>query len=132
MRLLKLPAQVQIALKNHEIEMGHARALLAVDSPSQQIKLFKEVQQQQLSVRKVEELVQTLKGGDDIKTAKGKIASRTQLPEEFNVLKKRLTQFFQTKVQMTCSPKGKGKITIQFDNEDQLERIMNILDKVNE
>jgi ParB family chromosome partitioning protein len=123
---------VQIALKNHEIEMGHARALLAVDSPSQQIKLFKEVQQQQLSVRKVEELVQTLKGGDDIKTAKGKIASRTQLPEEFNVLKKRLTQFFQTKVQMTCSPKGKGKITIQFDNEDQLERIMNILDKVNE
>ena len=132
MRLLKLPAQVQIALKNHEIEMGHARALLAIDSPSQQIKLFKEVQQHQLSVRKVEELVQTLKGGDDIKTAKGKISSRTQLPEEFNVLKKRLTQFFRTKVQMTCSPKGKGKITIQFDNEDQLEHIMNILDKVNE
>ena len=51
LRLLKLPAQVQMALKNHEIEMGHARALLAIDSPSQQIKLFREVQQQQLSVR---------------------------------------------------------------------------------
>ena len=50
MRLLKLPAQVQIALKNHDIEMGHARALLAIDSPSQQIKLFKEVLQQQLPV----------------------------------------------------------------------------------
>jgi ParB family chromosome partitioning protein len=131
MRLLKLPAQVQIALKNHEIEMGHARALLAIDSPSQQIKLFKEVQQQQFSVRKVEEMVQALKGGEDIKTAKGKIASRTQLPDEFNMLKNKLAQFFQTKVQMTCSSKGKGKITIQFDDEDQLERIMNILDKVN-
>ena len=128
LRLLKLPAQVQMALKNHEIEMGHARALLAIDSPSQQIKLFREVQQQQLSVRKVEELVQALKNGDDVKTARGKIASKSQLPEEFNILKDRLAQFFQTKVQMTCSPKGKGKITLQFDNEEQLERIMNILD----
>ncbi len=131
MRLLKLPAQVQIALKNHEIEMGHARALLAIDSPSQQIKLFKEVQQQQLSVRKVEEMVQNLKGGDDIKTAKGKIVSKDKLPEEFNILKDRLAQFFQAKVQMTCSPKGKGKISIQFDNEEQLERIMNALDSIN-
>ncbi len=131
MRLLKLPAQVQIALKNHEIEMGHARALLAIDSPSQQIKLFKEVQVHQYSVRQVEEMVQTLKSGDDIKTAKGKIQSRTQLPEEFNVLRDRLSQFFQSKVQMTCSPKGKGKITIQFDNEEQLEHIMNALDGAN-
>ncbi len=132
LRLLKLPAQVQIALKNHEIEMGHARALLAIDSPSQQIKLFKEVQQNQLSVRKVEELVQQLKEGEEIKTAKGKIVSKTQLPEEFNILKERLASFFHTKVQMTCSPKGKGKISIQFESEEQLERIMNALDGVNE
>lgn len=131
MRLLKLPAQVQIALKNHEIDMGHARALLAIDSPSQQIKLFKAVQQQQLSVRKVEEMVQALKNGEDIKTAKGRIATKERLPEEFNILKERLAQFFQTKVQMTYSPKGKGKISIQFDNEEQLERIMNALDGAN-
>jgi ParB family chromosome partitioning protein len=131
MRLLKLPAQVQIALKNHEIEMGHARALLAIDSPSQQIKLFKEVQQQHLSVRKVEELVQALKNGDDVKTARGKVAAKSQLPEEFNILKDRLSQFFQTKVQMTYSAKGNGKISIQFDNEDQLEHIMNALDRAN-
>ena len=130
MRLLKLPAQVQIALKNHEIEMGHARALLAIESPSQQIKLFKAVQQQQLSVRKVEEMVQSLKGGEDVKTAKGKIAAKEKLPEEYNILKDRLTAFFQAKVQMTCSPKGKGKISIQFDNEEQLEHIMNALDNV--
>ena len=131
LRLLKLPAQVQMALKNHEIDMGHARALLAIDSPSTQIKLFKEIQKQQYSVRKVEEMVQALKNGEDIKTAKGKVAGKSQLPEEFNILKERLTQFFQTKVQMTCSPKGKGKISISFDNEEELERIMNTLDSVN-
>ena len=86
------------------------------------------MQQQQYSVRKVEELIQDLKSGNDVKTAKGKIAAKTQLPEEFNILKERLAQFFQTKVQMTYSPKGKGKITLQFDNEEQLERIMNALD----
>ncbi len=132
LRLLKLPAQVQIALKNHEIDMGHARALLAIESPTQQIKVFKAVQQQQLSVRKVEEMVQALKGGEDIKTAKGRITSKTQLPEEFHILRDRLSQFFQTKVQMTCSPKGKGKISIHFDNEEQLENIMNALDGRNE
>lgn len=128
MRLLKLPAQVQIALKNHEIEMGHARALLSIDSPSQQIKLFKEVQQHQLSVRKVEEMVQALKQGENVETTKGRIVSKSQLPEEFNVLKERLSQFFQAKVQMTCSQKGKGKISIAFENEEELERIMNALD----
>ncbi len=130
LRLLKLPAQVQMALKNHEIDMGHARALLSIESPSQQIKLFKAVQQQQLSVRKVEEMVQALKGGEDIKTAKGRITSKPHLPEEFNILRDRLAQFFQTKVLMTCSPKGKGKIIIQFDNEEELEKIMKALDNV--
>ena len=130
LRLLKLPAQVQMALKNHEIDMGHARALLSIDSPSTQIKLFREIQKQQYSVRKVEELVQALKNGEDIKTSKGKLAGKSQLPEEFNILKQRLSQFFQAKVQMTCSPKGKGKISIPFANEEELERIMNALDSV--
>ena len=131
MRLLKLPAQVQIALKNHEIDMGHARALLAIDSPSTQIKLFKEIQKQQYSVRKVEEMVQAIKNGEDVKAVKGKVAAKSQLPEEFEILKNRLAQFFQTKVQMTCSSKGKGKISIAFDNEEQLEQIMNALDCIN-
>ena len=131
LRLLKLPAQVQMALKNHEIDMGHARALLAIDSPSAQIKLFKEIQKQQYSVRKVEEMVQALKNGEDVKTAKGKMTAKSQLPEEFTVLKERLSQFFQTKVQMTCSPKGRGIISIPFSNEEELERIMNALDSVN-
>ena len=130
MRLLKLPAQVQMALKNKEIDMGHARALRSIDSPSVQIKLFKEIQKNGYSVRKVEELVHMLKSGEDVQTAKKKIQTGNQLPEEFNILKERLASFFQTKVQMTCSPKGKGKISIPFANEEELERIMNALDKL--
>jgi ParB family chromosome partitioning protein len=128
MRLLKLPAQVQMALKNKEIDMGHARALLSIDSPSEQIKLFKEVQKQGYSVRKVEEMAQLLKSGESVKVAKGKTSAKSKLPEEFGVLRDRLSDFFHTSVQMTCSPKGKGKISIPFDNEEQLERIMNALD----
>ena len=130
MRLLKLPAQIQMALKNHEIDMGHARALLSIDSPSMQLKLFKEVQKNQYSVRKVEERVQMLKNGEDVQTANKKIASKAQLPAEYNVLKKRLSDLFQAKVQMTCSPTGKGKISIGFANEEELERIMNMIDRL--
>lgn len=130
LRLLKLPAQVQMALQKKEIDMGHARALLAIDSPSLQIKLFKEIQKNGYSVRKVEELVQALKSGEDIESSKKKIIARSQLPEEFNELKKRLGSFLNTKVQMTCSPKGKGKISIPFADEEELERIMNVFDKL--
>jgi len=128
MRLLKLPAQVQMALKNKDIDMGHARALLSIESPSVQIKLFKEIQKQGYSVRKVEEMAKMLKNGEDVQIAKKKIVSKAQLPEEYTVLRDRLSAFFQTNVQMTCSPKGKGKISILFANEKELERIMNALD----
>lgn len=130
LRLLKLPAQVQMALQKKEIDMGHARALLAIDSPSLQIKLFKEIQKHGYSVRKVEELAQQLKNGEDIDLGKKKIAAKNQIPEEFNVLKKQLSDFLSTKVQMTCSSKGKGKITIPFTNEAELEHIINVFDKL--
>lgn len=128
MRLLKLPAQVQMALKDKVIDMGHARALLAIDSPSTQIRLFKEIERNGYSVRKVEELVKQLKSGEDVLVNGKKIVNKNKLPDEFNLLRDRLSEFFQAKVMMTCSPKGKGKISISFDNEEQLERIMHALD----
>jgi ParB family chromosome partitioning protein len=127
MRLLKLPAQIQMSLKNREIDMGHARALLSLDSPSMQLKLFKEVLKNQYSVRKVEEMVQMLKNGEDVQGANRKIAAKAKLPTEYDAVKKRLSTFFQTKIQMTCSPSGKGKISIPFDNERDLERILKVL-----
>lgn len=129
-RLLKLPAQVQMALQKKEIDMGHARALLSLDSPSLQLKLFKEIHKNGYSVRKVEELCHQLKNGEDIQTAKKTIASKSRLPEEFNLLKTRLSQFFDTKVQMSYNDKGKGKISIPFASEEELEHIMHVFDKL--
>lgn len=128
LRLLRLPAQVQMALQKKEIDMGHARALLSLSSPSQQIKLFHEIQKNAFSVRKVEELCQQLNNGEDIQTAKKKIAAKSKLPEEFNLLKKRLSNFFNTKVQMTYGAKGKGKISILFTSEEELLHIMEVMD----
>ena len=130
LRLLRLPAQVQIALQKREIDMGHARALLAVESPSLQIKLFNEVIKNGYSVRKVEEMAQMLKNGEDVDSGKKTIVAKAKLPEEYNALRSHLSDFLQTKVQMTCSPKGKGKITIPFANEEELERIMSAFDKM--
>lgn len=130
LRLLKLPAQVQMALQKKEIDMGHARALLSLNSPSQQIKLFHEIQKNAFSVRKVEELCQQLNNGEDIQTAKKKIAAKSKLPEEFNILKKRLSSFFNTKVQMTYGAKGKGKISIPFASEEELLHIMEVMDRL--
>lgn len=130
-RLLKLPAQVQMALQNKEIDMGHARALLSLDSPSLQIKLFKDIVKNSYSVRKVEEIVKKFKEGDDIQR-NDKKPSGKRLPEEFNLLKDRLSKFLNTKVDMTCSAKGKGTIKIPFANEEELEHIMIIFDRLNE
>jgi len=129
LRLLKLPAQIQMALKDREIDMGHARALLSLESPSQQIKLFKDILRQGYSVRKVEELVQLLKNGQDIKVSQRIVGQKGLLPAEYETLKNRLSELFNIKVQMTCSPKGKGKISIPFKNEEELEQIMNAIDK---
>ena len=128
MRLLKLPAQIQMALKNREIDMGHARALLSLDSPSLQLKLYKEVQKNQYSVRKVEEMVQALKSGEDVQTARKRITTKAPLPSNLNESKNRLSEKLNTKVQLTCSPKGNGKISIAFTNEEDLNRIMSLLE----
>ncbi len=130
LRLLKLPAQIQMALKNKEMDMGHARALLSLDSPSAQLKLFKEVQRNGYSVRKVEEMVQMVKNGENLQAVKRTVAPSSQLPLEYSILRDRLSDLFKVKVQMTCSPQGKGKISIPFANEEELEWVMNVIDKL--
>jgi ParB family chromosome partitioning protein len=129
MRLLKLPAQIQMALKNREIDMGHARALLSLDSPSMQLKLFRDVLKNQYSVRKVEEMVQALKSGEDVQSARKRITTNTPLAAHLTEKRDSLTRYLHTKVQMTCSPKGNGKISIAFANEDELNRILALLEK---
>ncbi len=131
LRLLKLPAPIQVALKNKEIDMGHARALLALDDPKTQIRIFNEILSQGYSVRKVEEIVKALSSGESIESGRKKITPKgAKLSEEYTLLQNHLCNFFGTKVQLSCSPKGKGKISIPFNSEADLERIMEILDSL--
>lgn len=130
LRLLKLPAQVQMALQKKEIDMGHARALLSLDSPSLQLKVFREIQKNDYTVRRVEEVCKQLKNGEDVQSAKKTISTTRRLPEEYNILKDQLSQLFDTKVQMSCNDKGKGKISIPFASEEELEHIMSVLDRM--
>lgn len=129
LRLLKLPAEIQMGLKNKQIEMAHARALVSLSDPKLQVNLYREIVDQNYSVRKVEEMVKALMQGQSVKVGDKKITpKRVKLPAEYNVLQQQLTGFFKAKVQLTCSPKGRGKITIPFRNEEDLERIMTLFD----
>ena len=132
LRLLKLPAEIQVGLKDKKIDMGHARALLPVEDPEVQLALYEQILADGLSVRNVEEIV---RGGVDAaaleQAKKEKPAQRKpKLPEEFNLLKDHLSSFFNTKVQLVCNEKGKGKITIPFASEDELEKLIGLLDKL--
>lgn len=132
LRLLKLPAQVQMALQNKEVDQGHARALLSLQKPSLQVKLYNEIKEKGYSVRQVEEMVKALNSGETLKsgrhTLKDKNAKR--LPEEYTELRDRLSARFNTKVRMTCSGQGKGNISIPFASEEELEHIITLLDKI--
>ena len=89
LRLLKLPAQIQVALKNREIDMGHARALLSLDDPKTQIRIFNEIQSQGYSVRKVEEIVKALSSGETVDSGGKKIKPKgSKLSEEYTLLQR--------------------------------------------
>ena len=104
--------------------MGHARALLALDNPVEQINLFQEIQTLGYSVRKVEEIIKKKK--QKVMPSKSKEAQ----PSDYDLLKHHLANFFHTEVQLTCNAKGKGKIAISFKNEEELERIIAMLDRL--
>ena len=128
LRLLKLPAAVQMGLRDKLIDMGHARALIALSDAKLQVKLYNEIVKEGYSVRKVEEIVKELTQPLAQDGAANGIQKQQLLPSEYKILKQQLSKFFQTKVQLTCSPKGSGKISISFKNEEELERIMGMLD----
>ena len=132
LRLLKLPASVQVALRNREIDMGHARALLAIADPKAQLQVFAEMKKGHMSVRQIENMVKQLSEGASVKTKAGtRIRQKgSNLSADYNLLREGLRKIFKTRVEMTCSSSGKGKISIPFANETELERIIEMLDKL--
>ena len=136
LRLLKLPAEIQMGLKDKKIDMGHARALVPVDDPEVQLAFYEQIMEQGLSVRSVEEMVRQVtekkKPSCEEKPAETatKPSRKPTLPEEFKILREHLCRYFHTNVQLTCDEKGKGHITIPFDSEIELEKLIGILDSL--
>ncbi len=132
LRLLKLPAEVQLGLRDKRLDMGHARALLSLDNPSLQLKVYNEIIKKGLSVRKVEEMVKSL-NLQETKTDETKDTDETKTrysAHDFDFLKKHLSSTFKTQVQFTCDRTGKGKITFPFKNDDELAKLITIFDAI--
>ena len=132
LRLLKLPAEIQMGLKDRKIDMGHARALIPIEDPEVQLALYEQIFEEGLSVRNVEEIVRAGIPSETLAQGRKKDSAerKKRMPEEYNLLKDHLSSFFQTKVQLVCNEQGKGKITIPFTSEDELERLIGLLDKL--
>jgi ParB family transcriptional regulator, chromosome partitioning protein len=130
LRLLKLPAIIQKAIREREISMGHARAIINVNDPETQIMLFRQIVKYEFSVRKIEEIVRKITSEEETKVVKP--AEKTaKFPQEYEELKKHLSKHFFTDVDFKIDNKGKGRIVIPFKSGKDLERIIGILDKLN-
>ncbi|WP_165040238.1 ParB/RepB/Spo0J family partition protein [Dysgonomonas sp. ZJ709] len=139
LRLLKLPAEIQMGIKDKKIDMAHARTIITLDDAAAQLEVYELILEEGLSVRKVEEYVRAITKGEKLEdllkeekaidTVK-KTGVKQATPEEFELLKTHLSKFFQTKIQLTCNDAGKGKISIPFKSEEELERIITLFDQI--
>jgi len=130
LRLLKLPAEIQLGIRENKISMGHARALVNVEDPKIRIEAYYQILKEDLSVRKVEEVVREI----NYKARKPphNTDRKKQIIKDFGNLKNLLSQFFNTDVQFRMNEKGKGKIVIPFESDKELESIMEVFDTLKE
>jgi len=128
LRLLKLPAEIQVGLRDDKITMGHARALVAIDDPHDQLKLFYKIIEEELSVRKAEELARKLE--QDLRNKAKVQTTHKNKQQPYDELKNQLSDFFSAKVTFQHSNNGSGKIVIPFRSDDELERIIGIFDRL--
>lgn len=128
LRLLKLPAEIQLGIRDQKLSMGHARSLINIEDPKTQLKIYNKIISQELSVRKVEELVRNLIEENEENVSKEK----TEPPvRDYEALKNHLENFFKSKVEFRRNNKGSGRIVIPFKTDEDLERIIAIFDKLN-
>lgn len=122
LRLLKLPPDIQVGLRDGRISMGHARALISIENVEQQLNIFKKIVKDELSVRKVEELVRAL---SEKKQEEPK--AKAPVNPEIVKLQEKLTSHFGTKIQIKADKNNKGEIKIPFVSAEELERILEII-----
>jgi ParB family chromosome partitioning protein len=129
LRLLKLPAEIQLGIKNKHLMMGHARTLVNIEDQKQQINVYYKIIDGELSVRQAEELVRHLQS-EKIKDPE-KVERKKKLNEDFVQLSDHLNKLFETKVNFRINEKGKGKIVIAFESPEEMERILGVFDRLN-
>lgn len=130
LRLLKLPAEIQIGLKNKKIDVGHAKALISIEDPEIQLALYEEILKNGYSVRKVEEIVRAAAELQNQPETIRKVTSPVRTPEEYLALQKLFSDQLETNVRFTIGKNGKGSIRIPFKSEKQLEQLLEHFDKM--
>jgi len=130
LRLLKLPVEIQLAIRNGDVTMGHARALINIDNEDKQLDIYNQIVLNSLSVREVEDLVRGVKTEITVagKNTKDKKADKATLTVEQLNFVNDLRAVFNSKVKITKEPTGKGKIVIPFKSDNDLKRILDLLD----
>ncbi|MCF8335224.1 MAG: chromosome partitioning protein ParB, partial [Bacteroidales bacterium] len=131
LRLLKLPAEIQLGIRDRKISMGHARTLINIEDPEKQLKAYYRIIDEGLSVRKTEEIIREISQQEQ-KKKKSSAAPKTELPEEYKQVKNHLAGHFNTNIELKRNNNGKGKIIIPFKSDKDLERIMSIINNNNE
>jgi ParB family chromosome partitioning protein len=127
LRLLKLPPDIQIGLRDAVIGMGHARALISMEDPQQQVALYRRIVVEDLSVRRVEELVRQ-GAGQPATPAEPREQPAPVVPvAELRRTERQLTDYFGSKVQLKPTAQGRGEIKISFDSVEDMQRILHIL-----
>jgi ParB family chromosome partitioning protein len=129
LRLLRLPAEIQLGIRNKHVMMGHARTLVNIENPKTQMDVYYRIVDGDLSVRQVEELVRMLQT-EKIKDP-AKRERKKKLNEDFVQLSEHLNRIFSTRVNFRINEQGKGKIVIPFENPEEMERILGIFDRLN-
>jgi ParB family chromosome partitioning protein len=129
LRLLKLPAEIQLGIRNKQLMMGHARTLVNIEDPKKQIKVYYKIIDSDLSVRQAEELVRELQS-EKIKDP-AKLERKNKLNQDFAQLSEHLNRIFSAKVNFRINEQGKGKIVIPFENPEEMERILGVFDRLN-
>ena len=123
-RLLKLPPDIQVAVRNGELSMGHARALINVDTVDRQLYIYHEIKNKALSVRQTESLVRNLyKQTDGVKKT-----AKSSIPQGFQKIEDNLASHFGTRVKLKASRNGSGQITIEYYSLDELNSILRKID----
>jgi ParB family chromosome partitioning protein len=118
-RLLKLPPDIQLAVRSGELSMGHARALINVDTIDKQLLIYKEIREKGLSVRQTEALVRNL-----YKEGSVKKVSKSQLSPAFQRIEDKLASHFSTRVKLRHSRNGSGQIIIEYYSQEEFNKIL--------